>query len=152
MIIQPHSSISVNVCFNADKEREFRSSVVAALEKDTTTLALVGHGVKQKPSVPVPTKLAINLLKPKRRSERTFAIDLPTRSSVTLEVEDILGKTQRRLLTNEVKTPGVYEVTFNWKDDNQKALPAGTYYVRLQAQNIENHAIDKVSAVLEMKP
>ena len=152
MMIAPHQSLLVSICFQADKVKEYKSLIVANLDVDTTTLQVKGVGIKPKPIVPVPTELALIPLKSKRRSTKPLSLEIPTRSSVSLEIDDLLGKTVRHILSNDLKSAGVYQVDFDWRDDQANALPAGHYYARLQVQGIETHKSDQVSVQIELKP
>jgi hypothetical protein len=60
----------------------------------------------------------------------TTVIDysIPKQSVVNLKVYDVLGKEVAVLVNNELKTAGVYDVTFNASE-----LPSGVYYYRLTA-------------------
>ena len=153
MTLEPNSSVYINVCFKAEREKEFKSWIIAVVGSDTLRLVVMGRGVKQKSVGPLPQKLDLKILKPvKHKFDRTFSIDLPMRSTVTLEVRDILGKTVRKLLLNDMKSAGEYQVEFNWKDDEQKPLHAGTYVVRLEVNSLESHETDHLSQMITLKP
>ncbi len=152
MVLEPHSSVYVNLCFKADKEKQYHAAVIAVSDADTAKLLLSGKGVKQKVQGPMPTMLDLKVRKGKNRIDRIFAIELPVRSTVTLEVQDVLGRTVRKLITNEIKSPGEYEVEYSWLDDDEKALPAATYLLRLEATSLETHEVSHASAWLKVKP
>jgi hypothetical protein len=152
MSVAPHSSIYVNLCFKADKEKEYRSSIYAAFGDDTASLALVGRGVKRLREGPLPTKTEVSVITPKKKSKnRTVAFELPFRCTINLEVENMLGKTVRRFLINEVKVAGHYEIGFNGKDDNLVTLPKGIYFIRLEVENIETHETQHATTKLVIK-
>jgi hypothetical protein len=151
MQLEPHSSVYINVCFKADKEKEYHSTLIAVFGDDTLKLDLRGKGVKQKVVGPMPTELALKSKLAKNRINRILNIELPTRSTITLEVDDMLGKPIRKLITNELKSPGEYEIDFNWTDDNQKPMPAGSYLVRLEANSLETHQITHASVPIRLK-
>lgn len=152
MQLEPHGSVYINICFRADKEKEYHSKVLAVFGEDTVVLLVSGKGVKQKAIGPTPTVLDLKVKKSKNRIDRVLELELPLRSTVTLEVQDILGKPVRKLITNELKSAGEYEIDFNWTDDTQNPLPAGNYVVRVEATNVETHVVTHASVPLKLKP
>ncbi len=152
MLLEPHSSVFINVCFKADRQKEYKATLLAVVDNDTVTIPLTGKGIKQPKATPVPTQTALHAIKGKGRIPRTFAIDVPTRSSITLEVEDILGNGVRKLLTSDLKSPGIYEVEFDWTDAKSQPLPAGTYFFRLEESSVESHAVTHASLQVKLKP
>jgi hypothetical protein len=61
-----------------------------------------------------------------------MAYDLPEHGRVVLGVYDILGK-QVRMLVNDEKQPGSYEVVWDGMDDAGRTLPSGLYFYKLSA-------------------
>jgi hypothetical protein len=55
---------------------------------------------------------------------------IPERMKVTLRVMNLLGEEVYRIVDQETKDPGTYDVDFDAKD-----LPSGTYVYRLEANN-----------------
>jgi len=152
MLLEPHSSVFINVCFKADKQKEYKATLMAIVDNDTVIIPLTGKGIKQSKATPPPTVTALRAIKGKTRIPRTFAIDVPARASITLEVEDVLGNVVRKLLTSDLKSPGIYEVDFDWTDSASKPLPAGTYFFRLEESAIETHALTHASLQVKLKP
>ncbi len=152
MQLEPHGSLYINICFRADKEKEYHSRVIAVFGEDTVVLLVSGKGVKQKAVGPTPTVLALKVKKSKNRIDRVLELELPLRSTVTLEVQDILGKPVRKLITNELKSAGEYEFNFDWTDDAQHPMPAGTYVIRVEATSVESRAVSHASIPLKLKP
>jgi len=62
----------------------------------------------------------------------TIRYELPEDSRVTLFVHDPSGNLVRRLV-DEVKRPGVYEITWNGCDDAGTRLESGLYHIHLKA-------------------
>ncbi len=60
----------------------------------------------------------------------TIRFDIPERTSVNLDVYNILGQKVKTLISNEIKNPGQYEVSFN-----KCSLASGVYIYRLVTKN-----------------
>ncbi len=59
---------------------------------------------------------------------------LPEKSSVVLKIYNILGKEVRTLI-NEEKQPGIYEATWNGKDEVGRMLSSGLYFYKITADD-----------------
>jgi hypothetical protein len=51
-----------------------------------------------------------------------------------VSIMDITGRRVRNLLTMPQK-PGIYNLTWNARDDRARQLPRGVYFVRLETPN-----------------
>ncbi len=60
----------------------------------------------------------------------TIRFDIPERTNVELVVYDILGRKVKSLVSNEMRNPGRYEVSFN-----ASALASGVYIYKLTTKN-----------------
>jgi hypothetical protein len=86
-------------------------------------------GVTEKSST-IPQAFSISQNYPNPFNPTTnFEFSLPKASMVSIKVYDILGREVITLL-NEVKSAGVYQVTWN-----ASTLPSGVYFYRVQAGN-----------------
>ena len=65
----------------------------------------------------------------------TIRYAIPTTSTVTLRIFDLLGR-QVRSLVNESQAPGRYEVVWNGKDDLGQQVTSGTYFCRLESGDL----------------
>jgi hypothetical protein len=63
----------------------------------------------------------------------TIAFEIPTREVVVLQVFDLSGRLVRNLVVGEVRSPGLYEVVWNGRDDADRPVASGTYFYRLEA-------------------
>ncbi len=66
------------------------------------------------------------------RGTTVVHFDLPGRAAVRLAIHDVAGRRVRTLL-DQAMTPGRYQRTWNGRDDAGRAVPPGTYFVRLVA-------------------
>lgn len=64
--------------------------------------------------------------------ELTIFYSISSSIDVSLSVHDITGRTVRTLTTKQ-HTPGRYTVTWTSRDDMGREVPAGVYFVRLEA-------------------
>ena len=59
--------------------------------------------------------------------------DLPVGAEVTLDVHDARGRRLRRLIDNRPHAAGAHALEFDGRDDRGRAMPSGTYLLRLRA-------------------
>jgi len=59
--------------------------------------------------------------------------DLPRQSHVRLDVVNVLGRHVKTLVEKSLPA-GIYTVTFDGKDDNDRSLASGVYFYRLEAE------------------
>jgi len=83
--------------------------------------------------VSLPKKYALHKAYPNPFNPIThIGYDLPEESQVVLSVYDVKGRLVKTL-TEGFQNPGYYEVQWNGRSENGKALPSGLYIYRLQA-------------------
>jgi hypothetical protein len=85
--------------------------------------------------VPGTTAHAVTLLMPARpnpfRQSATLAFSVARGGPVALAIYSVSGR-QVRLLVDEPREAGEYQVTWDGRDDGGKPMPAGVYYARLK--------------------
>jgi hypothetical protein len=64
----------------------------------------------------------------------TFSFGLPIADNIDLSVYDVLGKKIKVFVSGKFSA-GIHQVSWDGTDDQNNALPSGTYLVRLQAGN-----------------
>jgi hypothetical protein len=85
-----------------------------------------GHGA--------PHRTALHQASPNPFNPSTsIRYDLDRTGSVNLTVFDMAGRVVRRLVANEVGTPGRHEIEWNGRDDAGRQAASGTYFYRLEA-------------------
>jgi hypothetical protein len=98
--------------------------------KLTTDCIPVGVGIE--PEIPVGFSISQNYPNPFNPSTRlTYA--LPEQAAVRIVVFDVLGREVRRIVDNETKPAGVYDVTWDGKNNGGSVVPTGTYFLRFEA-------------------
>jgi hypothetical protein len=84
--------------------------------------------VPPEPSTSHPKEFALNPIYPNPfNPDATISFALPTRSQVTLEIIDILGRTVK-IITNEILAPGHHTRQFH-----SNHLSSGVYFCRIKA-------------------
>jgi len=85
------------------------------------------------PQVTVPEEILLFSSRPNPMREQTFiTYELPFRTSVRVEIYDILGRHVRTLLEREQR-PGSYTVSWDGRDKNGALVASGTYLYHLRA-------------------
>jgi FlgD Ig-like domain/FG-GAP-like repeat len=81
----------------------------------------------------IPTEYSLSQNYPNPFNPSTIVeYTLPKRSQITITVYDILGK-EVLTLANEEQAEGAYKVTWNGRDRHNVEVPAGVYFIRMQA-------------------
>jgi hypothetical protein len=62
--------------------------------------------------------------------ETTIKYQIPEKGQVTLKIYNMIGQ-EVRMLINEEKNAGIYQVLWDGKNDNGQLLPNGMYFYRL---------------------
>jgi hypothetical protein len=60
---------------------------------------------------------------------------LGIQEKVSLEIYDTIGSLVRRLISNETKYPGKYEISWDGKNDNGIPVPSGIYFYKITSGN-----------------
>ncbi len=87
------------------------------------------------PSAPggiLPTTLALSSFPNPLRTEAVLVCDLPRAGHVTLDVVDVHGRIRHRLVAG-IAGPGRLAVYWDGRDGQGEAVPAGVYFLRLNA-------------------
>ncbi len=83
------------------------------------------------PELPVTYELSQNYPNP-FNPETVIRFALPEQAKVKVQIIDMLGR-QVRLLLEAEKPAGYYEVVWNGRDANERPLPSGIYFYKLEA-------------------
>jgi flagellar hook assembly protein FlgD len=59
---------------------------------------------------------------------------VPVKSRIKIAVYDVAGRTVK-LLVDEVKNPGRYELKWQGRDNRDRTLPPGLYFIRMEGKN-----------------
>jgi hypothetical protein len=70
-------------------------------------------------------------------SQTAIRYSLSTRSKVILEIYDISGRIVKTLV-NADKTPGIYSINWNCKNNRNQSVASGIYFYKLQASDYES--------------
>jgi hypothetical protein len=151
LTIGGNSSLYINICFKATKLGEYKSSVLAIFQDDTVRLGLIGKGIAAPTAAPIPKETKLIVTKGRKKHESTIQIDLSRRAVVRLNLENSLGKTLRSFPFDDIKTPGVYQVTFDEKSDAGKRLDRGTYYLRMEVVDLDAHTTSHDSKTITIR-
>jgi len=80
-----------------------------------------------------PAKLALHPVHPNPfNPSAQFTFDLPRPGPFTLRVHDLRGRVVRTVAEGTIPA-GTHTATWNGRDDDGRALPSGTYVIRLEA-------------------
>jgi hypothetical protein len=72
--------------------------------------------------------------------ETTIPIHLPEKSKVSLRVYNILGQCVRIIVNSKLMDAGIYNITFNGKDNLGRNLPSGIYIYTIETDKFKNDA------------
>lgn len=150
MTIGAKSSLYIAICFKADVPREYKSEILAIFQSDTARLQLTGKIIDKKNAAPVPTTTELEVKK-KKKNEWSISVGLPRHATITLNLENALGKVVHSFPFFDIKAPGYYGVEFDGKDDNKKPLAKGSYVLRLEMTDVASHSKVHASKMLEIK-
>ena len=150
LTIGANSTLFINVCFKPTEVRAYASQVIARFGDDSSVLVLAGKGVKAPVVQPIPKETKILGVK-KTKHEWTIDIGLSVHAVIRLAVEDAMAHKLRTFPFDDTKVPGIYQVTFDGKNDLGKKLPKGTYYLRLEVVNRENNTTIHDSKTIVIK-
>ena len=89
----------------------------------------VGHELRTPAVAPARTQLAVARPNPFRQTV-TFPFSLSRVGRVELALYSVDGR-RMRTLVSEVREPGEYDVVWDGRDDDGRAVVAGVYYARL---------------------
>jgi hypothetical protein len=59
---------------------------------------------------------------------------VPVKSRIKIAVYDVAGR-MVKLLVDEVKSPGRYELKWQGRDSRNRSLPPGLYFIRMEGKN-----------------
>src|ERR1035437_1469515 len=121
-----NTSFYINICFKADEPKAYASTLVAIFQSDTVRLTLAGKGVTPPEVLKLPTEAAITNITYKKHAW-TFQYGLKSRAYAKLTLESMEGKVVKSFQSEDLKTPGYYEVTFDGKSEAGKKLDKGMY-------------------------
>lgn len=138
LTIGANSTLFINVCFKPADVKTYHTQVIARFADDSSVLVLEGKGVKAPVAQPIPKETKIMDVR-KGKHDWTIDVGLSVHAVIRLAVEDAMAHKLRTFPFDDTKVPGVYQVTFDGKDDLGKKLAKGTYYLRLEVVNRENN-------------
>lgn len=92
-------------------------------------------GLADQPTLPEAFQLQQNYPNPFNPDTR-IAFRVPDRGKVKLAVFDLLGREVRHLIDQELH-PGAYEVSWNGRDRQGRAVASGTYLYRLVTERVQ---------------
>ena len=105
---------------------------IKLLQASINAITGVIAGVKKVGNT-VPARFALDQNYPNPFNPTTqISFSLPQRSSVVMEIYDMLGK-RISSLVNETKDAGSYRVTWNGSNADGVKVPSGVYFYRIQA-------------------
>lgn len=67
--------------------------------------------------------------------EMTILFELPEKSSISLEIQDIAGRLVKQLV-KDIKTPEKHYVYWNGKDEEGRKVSNGIYFLRLDTESL----------------
>ena len=150
--IQPHSNLTLSLCFKPEKTGEFLTRLVIATPQDSIVIPVEGKGIKPEDVGKLP-KMELTVMKPKKKGGAwSLKYRLISQSKITLQVFDELGNLRATLLNGAFKNEGVYEQPFDGTDKDKKKLPPGKYYARAQIEEIaRGNQMTKFTKEIEIK-
>ncbi len=152
MKIQPHSPLTISVCFKPEKIREYKTRLIIKTLKDSAVIPVSGKGIKPEDVGKLP-KTDMTIIKPKKKGGPwNFKIQLVSSSKVTLALFDELGMQKVTFLGAAFKNEGSYEIPFDGTDKGKLKLPVGKYYLRCVIEDVgHGGAAVKITKALEIK-
>jgi len=140
-----------DLIFSVDKAIKTRRAEIIAKVDERTGGPLFGYsdGIKSVAPVvvggsivlaagpatfePLPTEIALNQNYPNPFNPSTeIEFALPGESFVNLSIFNILGQ-EVKSLVSETKQAGIYKVTWDGTNNEDQAVPSGTYFYRMDA-------------------
>ncbi len=106
--------------------------LVACLDTFSVTLKKVLVGVNEEPGIPETYQLSQNYPNPFNPTT-TIRFALPTASTVTLRVYDLLGR-EVQTLVQENRPAGYHSVVWDGRDRNGIPAASGAYFFRIEAR------------------
>jgi hypothetical protein len=89
------------------------------------------------PVIPTGYAVSQNYPNPFNPSTR-LTYTLPEQSSVRIVIYDLLGREIRRLADSETRPAGVYDVTWDGRNNGGSVAPTGTYFLRFEAGSFQS--------------
>ncbi len=150
--IQPHSPLTLSVCFKPEKVGEFKTRLVISTPQDSIVIPIDGKGIKPEDVGKLP-KIDFSVIKPKKKGGAwSLKYQLISQSKITLQLFDELGNLKQTFLNGAFKNEGVYEQPFDGTDRDKKVLPPGKYYARCQVEEIaKGNLMTKFTKEIEIK-
>lgn len=145
-----NTSFYINVCFKAEETKPYASTLIAIFQTDTVRLSVSGKGLVPPEVVKLPEEAAITEVTYKKKIWK-FRYGLKTRAYAKLALENVKGQTVKTFPSEELKTAGYYELTFNGVGDNGKKIDKGMYILRLEAVDPTNAKKTHSSKVIWVK-
>jgi len=91
-------------------------------------------GVGEEKELPVMFSLKQNYPNPFNPTTE-IRYEIPTYTTVTLKIYNVLGQEVRTLLDHKSTTPGSYTVTWDGRDNAGRVVPSGEYLYRIEASH-----------------
>jgi len=96
--------------------------------------AATAVGVGEEKELPVMFSLKQNYPNPFNPTTE-IRYEIPTYTTVTLKIYNVLGQEVRTLLDHKSTTPGSYTVTWDGRDNAGRVVPSGEYLYRIEASH-----------------
>jgi hypothetical protein len=134
--IQPHSNLTLSVCFKPEKTGEFKTRLVIASLTDSLVIPVDGKGIKPEDVGKLP-KTEFSVIKPKKKGGAwSLKYQLVAQSKITLQLFDELGALKMTFLNGAFKNEGAYEQPFDGTDKAKVKFPPGKYYARCLIEEV----------------
>jgi sugar lactone lactonase YvrE len=86
--------------------------------------------------IPAPRELILEQSRPNPANQSlTIRYGIPRLTNISLKVYDISGRLVRTLKNDDQHKPGYYNITWNCKDNRDRAIPNGIYFYRLTSDD-----------------
>jgi hypothetical protein len=112
----------------SDLADDFSAATVQAGNKNAESMAAIPQAFQLHQNFPNPFRLT------SRNRETLIRFDIPgaEKTAVELSIHNLAGQLVRRLVAGN-RSPGLYEVKWDGKDERGLLVPSGTYWYRLRA-------------------
>ncbi|MEP7235663.1 MAG: hypothetical protein ABI778_10235 [Ignavibacteriota bacterium] len=134
--LQPHSSLTLSVCFKPDKPGDYKTHLAINTPADSVILPVEGRGIKTEDVAKLP-KVDFTVTKVKKKAhEWMMKYVLTQQSKITIQIFDDLGRLEDTFLNGAFKNEGTYELGFDETDKSRKQLAPGKYFIRCQIEEM----------------
>jgi len=96
------------------------------------TISTTGIAENEGNNLPFITALYSPKPNPVTKGLMQISFSLAEPSQVSLKIYDAFGRLVKILINNQYQTPGIYSITWNSKDENERAVAEGVYFYTLE--------------------